>query len=365
VVNVDVPEQNFGFFNGSKLTGRVFKDNGVGNGSIANNVIREVNELALAGVPVRVTNSAGSTIYDATNTLADGIYTLWIPAAAGATSLKIVETNTASYVSTGAAVGNTGGTYDRASDTLTFTHVVGTPYANVNFGDVPANQFDTDGRQNVLPGTAAFYPHRFVSGTSGTVTFSGSGPALTGWTNKLYTDANCDGAINGADAPITGSIVVTADQTVCILVRVFASDTAVYNEQYPLTLSASFAFANSALVDALIRNDLTVVGDAGEAGLLLTKAVNLATAVPGQVLVYTITYTNRSTGPLTTIKIYDSTPAYTVFTSAACGSLASGLTGCAVTTIPAVGASGAIQWALNGNLLPGGTGTVTFQVTIQ
>ncbi len=266
VATRDVPNQNFGLFNGSKLMGRVFRDNGTGSGSIANNVIREVNEVVLSAVPVRATNSAGSTIYDSTSTLDDGAYTLWIPASVGATALKITETNSASFVSTGAAVGATGGTYDRATDTITFANVVGTAYANVNFGDVPANQFDTDGRQSVLPGTVAFYPHRYVAGTSGVITFSGTAPATAGWSYSLFLDANCDGTINGADAPIAGGIPVIAAQNVCILVRVFASETAAYSEQYPLTLNASFAFANSALTDALARNDLTVVGDAGEAG---------------------------------------------------------------------------------------------------
>lgn len=361
----DVPNQNFGLFNGSKLTGRVFRDNGTGSGSIANNVVREVNEAGLLGIPVRATNAAGSTVYDTFSTLDDGAYTLWIPASAGDTAVKVTETNSASFVSTGAAVGNTGGAYDRATDTITFNNVVGTAYANVNFGDVPANQFDTDGRQNVLPGTVAFYPHRYVAGTAGILTFSGVAPATAGWSYTLFLDANCDGTINGADAALTGGISVVAEQNVCILARVFASETAAYNAQYPLTLNATFAFANSVLTDALARNDLTVVGDAGEAGLRLTKAVDRATALPGQVLVYTITYTNFSTGPLSTIKIFDSTPAYTVFNTAACGTLATGLTGCTTTAVPAVGTTGNIEWTLAGSLLPGATGTVTFQVTIQ
>lgn len=132
-----------------------------------------------------------------------------------------------------------------------------------------------------------------------------------------------------------------------------------------MTLNASFAFANSALTDALARNDLTMVGNAGEAGLRLTKVVDRATALPGQVLIYTITYANYSNGPLTTIKIYDTTPAYTVFNSAACGTLATGLSGCTTAAVPVVGATGSIEWTLAGSLLPGATGTVTFQVTIQ
>ncbi|HEY0684212.1 MAG TPA: hypothetical protein VGD45_17900 [Steroidobacter sp.] len=360
----DEPNQNFGLFNGSKLTGRVFQDDGA-SGSIANNVVREISEIALPGVPVRATDGTGNVIYDSTSTVGDGAYTLWIPASAGVTAVKITEANTGSFVSTGAVVGNTGGSYDRATDTVTFTNAVGTVYVGVNFGDVRANRFDTDGRQSILPGNVAFYLHRYVAGTAGVITFSATAPGTAGWSHTLFLDTNCDGTINGAEAPLSGGIPVVATESVCILARVSASETAAYNDQYPLALNATFAFTNSSLIDALARNDLTVIGDLGEAGLHLTKTVDRASALPGEALLYTITYTNHSSGPLTTIKIHDSTPAYTVFNAATCGTLAAGLTNCTTTTAPTAGATGNIEWTLTGDLLPGATGTVTFQVTIQ
>jgi hypothetical protein len=45
--------------------------------------------------------------------------------------------------------------------------------------------------------------------------------------------------------------------------------------------------------------------------------------------------------------------------------LPSNLTACAVSAQPAVGAAGAIEWALTGSLAPGASGTVRFSVTVN
>lgn len=164
---------------------------------------------------------------------------------------------------------------------------------------------------------------------------------------------------------VSAPIAVIAAQKVCLVVRVFAAATATYNDQYPVSLSASFAYSNSAIVDALARNDLTLVGTTNGSGLQLTKTVDKATVNSGQTLLYTITYLNQSTGALSAVKIFDSTPAYTVYTSAACGTLGTGLSACSLTTQPTVGQPGNLQWTLTGALASGASGTVTFTVTVQ
>jgi len=99
--------------------------------------------------------------------------------------------------------------------------------------------------------------------------------------------------------------------------------------------------------------------------LRLEKVVDKATALPGANLTYTVTFINDSTSPISNLKVSDSTPAYTTFVSAACGSpLPNSLTACAITA-PTVGQTGAIQWTYTGSLAPSQTGTVTFVVKIQ
>ena len=364
LTTLDISGQSFGIYNGSKVSGVVFKDTGSGSGT-ANNVIRDGTEASLAGASIKITDAAGTITYDTTTSMDNGAYTLWVPAAAGAVSLKITELNVATaQVSIGAAVGNSSGTYDRSSDTVTFTHVIGSVYSGVNFADVPANQFDTDGRQTILPATVALYSHAFTAGTAGTVTFSTQAQALSGWSNLVFHDSNCNGAVDIGESQFS-SLAVVADQKVCVLIKVFAADTAVFGAQYPVTVSAAVALANCALNDLLSRNDLTTVGTPANTGLHLLKVVDRSTAKAGDVLTYTITYTNHGVGPLSALQINDSTPGYTLFTDATCGSQPAGIISCSLTSQPSAGAAGSIQWTLSGNLAAGASGTVTFRVVLQ
>jgi hypothetical protein len=62
--------------------------------------------------------------------------------------------------------------------------------------------------------------------------------------------------------------------------------------------------------------------------------------------------------------IHDATPAFTVFESASCATLGAGLTACAVSSQPAAGTAGPLVWTLSGSLVPGASGSVTFQVRV-
>ena len=97
----------------------------------------------------------------------------------------------------------------------------------------------------------------------------------------------------------------------------------------------------------------------------LTKAVDQAAASPGSTITYTITYQNSGTTMLTSLKVTDATPGFTVFAEGACGTLGAGLTGCNFATKPAVGAAGALEWQFAGALQPGASGTVTFKARVQ
>jgi uncharacterized repeat protein (TIGR01451 family) len=125
-----------------------------------------------------------------------------------------------------------------------------------------------------------------------------------------------------------------------------------------------------------VLTDTTTVGAPGGAGLTLSKAVRNVTtggasgtsnaASPGETLEYTVTFSNLGSEALANIVIADSTPAYTSFVSASCGTpLPANLTACAVTTQPAAAASGAIVWTLTGTLASTAAGTVVFRVVLD
>jgi uncharacterized repeat protein (TIGR01451 family) len=247
--------------------------------------------------------------------------------------------------------------------------VAGTAYTGVEFGDVLANQFVASGAQNVGAGAAAFYVHRFTAGSTGAVTFGSSQvttPAVPGWTIDLVRDTNCNGVIDAGETAVTGPLALVAGQQVCLVMRHSSPAGAAAGSNAQATLSAAFTYTNAApsLSSTATLVDLTTVLGGG-GGLSLAKAVDAATARPGDVLTYTVTYANLGTTPLSSIVIQDATPPYTVFVSASCGTLGSGLTGCAVTQQPAVNAAGSVRWTLNGTLAPGASGTVTYQVRVQ
>jgi len=373
----NIDEQVFTVTAAFTVTGRVFLDTGTGGGT-AHDVIQNGGEPGLSGVTVRLMDNTGTTTYATAVTGGDGSYSLVIPnTLTTGTVLRIVETNLAGSVSTGGQAGTTGGAYNR-SDYVSVTLTVNTNYTGVNFGDVPPNTFVNDNQRTILPGSTAFHPHTFTAGTAGTVSFSTANvptPGLAGWSQFIYRDLNCNGLLDGVEGSslLTGSVPVVAGSTVCIIVKENAPANAPFNAQDQITVTATFTYVPPLIVApappppltaVATRTDLTMIGNATNAGLVLLKTVDKATALPGDNLVYAITYSNNSSGSLTNIVINDATPTFTTFVSAACGTLGAGLTGCSVTTQPAAGATGSVQWTLAGALSSVGSGTVTYTVQI-
>ena len=131
------------------------------------------------------------------------------------------------------------------------------------------------------------------------------------------------------------------------------------------TIAAGYSYVNAApaLASAVQVGDVTTASGAG--GLEIVKSVDVSTARPGDYIQYTITYRNPGATALTSIVIREATPVYTVFDTASCVSLGSGLTGCTLSSAPASGASGPVTWSLSGALAPGATGSVSFRVRVQ
>jgi uncharacterized repeat protein (TIGR01451 family) len=368
VASVNVPNQNFGLIHSVGLSGKVFKDTGAGGGT-ANDGTPNGAEPGLPGLSVRLTDDSGATVYDTATTDGSGNYTLLIPnpVANGAT-LKVTQSNAPAYLSVGGAAGDTAGSYDRASDTVTFTYTAGATYSGVNFGDVPMNTFQGEGQQSAMPGNFVVFAHTFTAGSGGEVTFtvaSAPSPSLTGWSQVVYRDANANGALDSGEAVLSGAVSVNAGDKVGVLVKEFVPTAAPFNAQDQLTVTAAFTYtgANPALTNALTRTDLTTVGAPSSGGLTLLKAVDKETALPGETITYTITYANPGGEALRELVIYDETPAFTTFHSATNGTLPLNLTN-VVITAPSVGGSGALRWTFGGALAPSGTGTVTYRVTV-
>jgi len=367
VIGADVSNQNFGLISGFTLTGRTFNDSGLGGG-IANDGLLNGTESGLAGHQIRLTDASGTVTFDTTISAASGQFSLLIPGTVTpGTQLKVVETNPSGFLSTGGSAGSSGGTYDRATDTVTFicgsTNVQG-----LQFGNVASNTFLNDSQQTGLPGSFVLHPHTFIAHSAGQLTFSLSSvasPNISGWTPIIYLDANCNGQLDSGESPITAALGASFGQQICILIKDTIPLLAPFNAQHQITVTASFNYssANPSLVQGSARTALTIVGNPTTAGLTLTKAVNKETALPGEIITYTLTYANQSSQPLNNIVVFDSTPAFTTFLSASAGPLPSNLSSASIAN-PPIGASGPIRWTFTGALASGQTGTVVFSVMV-
>ena len=365
--STQISEQNFGLFFGSRIAGTVFRDDGAGGGT-PNNAVKDGTEAGLPGVAVTLSGAGGAPL-DRIATDGDGAYVLWLAGDAGVENALVTQRNPAGYLSVGGSAGDSGGSYDRATDTVTFPFAAGRRFAGVDFADVPVNRFDTDGARSVLPGSVVFYPHTFVAGSGGEVAFntaSAAEPDTGGWSVVLYRDLNCDAGLAAGEPQLSGSLAVAAGEEICVLAKVFVPAQAPYQARHVLNLSAAFSYANaSPALDATItRSDSTLVGGE-DAGLLLTKSVDKTTARPGDSITYTITYANAGREPIKGLRIRDATPAYTAFKSARCGPLPPGFTACAVATQPEADTGGSLAWEFTGQLAPGASGTVSFNVRLE
>ena len=357
--------ENFGLYQGNKIVGKVFQDNGASSGT-PNDGKLNGGEAGVGSVPLTATNGSGTT-YDSGVTAGSGIYTLWIPSIA--TTVVISTSPPSGYLATGADPGNTAGTYNRAAGTLTFANT-GIVYTGVNFGIVPVNSFSTDNAASALPNSTLFYPHTFQATSGGQAVFSTpatSSPAGSYFTETIYRDVSCTGTMSPGDPQITSAVSVSAGTTVCILVKEVIDPGTPYGTKNSITVTANFTYANAspALSATYTHSDMTTVGSSTSAGLDLIKTVDKATAKSGDTLNYIVIFINNSSGALSNIVLNDATPAYTTFASAACPStLPSGLT-CTITTQPSVNGTGSIRWTFTGTLLPAASAQVTYSVKIQ
>ena len=359
----DTTGLRFGLYNGSKVSGTVFNDNGTGGGT-ANNGVKDGGEVPVVGGTVKALDGGNAALLDSTATGDAGTYTLWVPATS--TSVKITQAAVATWISTGGSPGTSGGGYVLATDTTTFSHAAsGQTITGVNFADVPTSRLETEGQQSAAPGAVVFFPHSFTAGTAGELTLSSSpSPATPGWGQTIFRDINCDGKLDAGEIQVTASITVSADQRVCLLVKVAVPATASLGQKQTLDVGASLALSGHTLVLDHRRTDITLVGPPSDTGLRLVKTVDRGAAKTGDTLVYTITYVNQGAKPLTGLKVHDMTPAYTVMGNATCGTNPVALT-CTVAIKPAAGATGAVQWTFTGELASGASGSVSFSVVVD
>ncbi len=322
-----ISNQDFGLFNGSRIRGTVFRDDGQGAGT-ANDALQNGGE---PGIPNVVVTASSGTSSRSANTDAYGLYTLFIPASFGSTLTLSHPQQPATGSNVGGASVNLATSYGSAaaaSRTIS-GFSPGQYYEGYNFGVVRDSRLSPDqSGQSPSPGTIT-YSHLYRPGTLGNVNLSQSGGS---YTYALRRDVNCDGdfADPGENfQPLPQSFTVNAtwpresdgSLRACALeLQVVVPAGLPAGRVDMAQLQAALGWVNNpAITDTRQVFDTTTVVTAG--GLQLLKEVrNVSTASPfaanvqgrpGEVLEYRIAYQNIGSQPIFNVVLADPIPFFT------------------------------------------------------
>jgi uncharacterized repeat protein (TIGR01451 family) len=211
--------------------------------------------------------------------------------------------------------------------------------------------------------------------------------SLPGWTAVAYYDANGNGVIDPSETPVSnlsfvsnGAAGLAPGESVRVLVKVSAppgapagaSDTVTLtatttNGSYTATVPAVATATDSA---AIVASDLQILKEqALDANLdgnpdTAYSVADLTTgALPGRCIRYRITVRNNGAAAVDSVKVFDSTPAFTTYFATNPASVVGG-SAPSVVTVPSNGSTGSLQWNV-GTLNPGEQAIITFGVKID
>ncbi|MCG9705790.1 GEVED domain-containing protein [Photobacterium damselae] len=395
----EVEDHWFELLNRIVLSGVVFEDNGVGGATAAHDGLQEGSEVGLGNFTVTVTfNDTGVTGFTSGDVIAtdltsgDGSYQFVIGVDFSGKDLLLDVVKQADWIDISEAdvTGITQVTSSSVTDSqMSVNANAGDDISGLDFGKVQEPRMEPDNFSEAEPGKSVLFSHKFTAATAGSVNFSIINtevePANDGWNAVLYQDNDCNGVIDGADAQIVNPVAVSGNTAVCLLSKVFVPADAPLNALYHYDIAADMTFADSAatghgVTRQVLDKDTVRATFSGAGELKLEKTVRnitQGTAVgvsnqgrPGDVLEYTITFTNVGSGDLTEVSIFDSTPSYTELSQAidcTSGSVPASLTCILVTAngTNAVGYEGEVRWDMTGSLLAGEQGTVVYLVVIR
>ena len=377
--------QNFGFFHGFKVSGKLFKDNGTGTGGVANNGHLEVGEPGLPNV-ILVAKDSGSVPLGQTTTDGGGSYTLWLPSTA-VNPVTIALSQVGNYTATGFDPGSpaTGGSYNNTA--LVFTFNPTTTYTGVNFGFIQSgNIFAPNGQQMTVPGSMAIYSHQYTSITGGSVTFTlAAAQSQPNYFNEvLYNDTTCSGKLATATYLAWGAPVPipAGGGPVCLFIKEMVGLAASYGMQNAITITATFSYGSTSSVASttLTILDLTTIETRSSGALQLVKSTyidatcanpsspiystTMQSAYSGNCVKYQIQATNSGSTALSGLNLNDTAPPYTTLVNGSpafsVGSSCSGLT---VGSIAVLG--GAVQATFTGTMPAGCVATFVYEVKLN
>ncbi len=369
---------------GFPVKGRVYNDSNV-------DAVNDPSEKGISGLPIVIigTTNDGDTVCMSTKTDAEGHYAFF-PVIPGNYQLyEASRETTPTPKNCDIAMAKDPASYKSTTENVLASFaVVDAEITGKDFGDVHPPSFTPDNSGTINAGNVVFYAHTFTPKSSGTVDFSSvnSAAVTNGWSSIIYPDTNCNGKLDGAEAnaPLSTSLVATADTKICLINKVYAANNITNGETYNNVITADFDFGNTITGTTTLKvTDLTKAAantavtptkptKAGSSKLELRKTVQNITqntpetetqnqAKPGEILKYRIYYSNTGTGAITDLEINDTAQEFTLLQTgtANCDSTPTGLNCSAVELNPDV------EWRFTGTLQGGAKGSVSYQVIVE
>jgi uncharacterized repeat protein (TIGR01451 family) len=264
------------------VTGRVFED-------ADHDGLPDAGEVGVGGVSITLTDPSTPLT---TVTAADGSYIFEVP---GGVLRDVIELTPSGMISLGPDTVSAGAPL--AGDTVV-----------VDFADVYASVISPNMSANGPAGGFIDVAHTIRAGTAGQAVVSAVLPA--GWVDVWFRDVNGTGVLDSGDTRLTTDDLdldpaVPGRDVVEVIVQIFVPATEPPGMVGTCVLTLEQTLSGTTIVTASsVTDQLTVM--ASSSGLLdLVKAVDQAQARPGDVITYTINFTNPGLEDVREIEIFD------------------------------------------------------------
>lgn len=203
------------------------------------------------------------------------------------------------------------GMFSLSSDTVSIGSGTAGDTTWVYFADVMGPLFVPNGNVNAPAGGFADLAHTITAGTTGQAALTAALPA--GWIEIFYRDNNSDGLLDPGDTILTAADLdldpaVPGRDVVPVIMRVFIPPTVPAGTVEVVAVTLEQVFSGTAVTARVVLLDRVQVLAAASGLLRLVKEVDLAAAQPGDVITYTIVFSNPGTESVQEIEIIDFLP---------------------------------------------------------
>ncbi|MEK7434007.1 MAG: hypothetical protein AABZ74_12795 [Cyanobacteriota bacterium] len=226
------------------------------------------------------------------------------------------------------------------------------------------------------PGSVVVLPHTIVSCSNAPITIN-TPVSEKGWPLLVYTDLSTkhDGSVLSA-TPINTITPSSPGAPVYIVIKEQIPQNTPSSVLDKVSLSVTQTVPGlglpltASIIDTVNTslNPNIIGGGTGTGTLKLIKSATSISdpatgtrANPGEIVTYTIDYTNTGTDDLTGVEIEDITPEGTTLANP----LPAFISGAGVVTHPGFGNRGAIKWSVTGNVPAGTGGQIRFSIKID